>query len=231
MKTINNNKIKVGITNGHTIFRQGLESLIQQEDDMEIVGGASDDIETLRLVESKTPNVLIMDTSMPNLNGIDLSKRIKENFTDTRIIILSIYSEQEYIHELFSCGVYAYLSKESIAQDLISAIRAVHKGYFYLSPSVSEKVINRFLMIGEGKNNIKQTSQKPLTKRENEILQLIANGYTSREIGEMTNTSKKTVDTHRNNIMKKLDIHRKTELIKYAIEHGLIRINIRQNNM
>jgi len=218
-------KIKVGIADDHTILRQGLNSLISHEEDIEVIGEASNGPETLVLVESKSPDVLILDIAMPVLNGIEVSKMIKKRFSDTKIIILSMYDNEEYIFELLSCGISGYLPKESIAQDLISAIRVVHKGDFYLSPSVSKTVINSFLTAEPEKKAKSPKTKGMLTKRENEILRLIAEGYSSREIGELLSTSMKTVDTHRHNIMKKLNIHRKTELIKYAIEQGIIIID------
>ena len=136
-----------------------------------------------------------------------------------------MYDNQEYIFELFSCGVSAYLLKESVASDLISAIKAVYNGDSYLSPSISKKVINGYLLMQQKKKPERPISSDNLTSREREILQLIAEGYSSREISEFLNTSIKTVDAHRNNLMKKLKIHRKTELIKYAIQHGIIQLN------
>ena len=218
-------KIKVGLADDHTILRHGLESIIKQEQDIEVIGEASNGIETLKLVETKRPDILILDIAMPKLNGIEATKHIKRDFPETKIIILSMYDDQEYIYELFSCGISGYLSKESVSQDLITAIRLVFKGDFYLSPSISKKVIDIFVLLKQGKNMEIQSSKGVITKRENEILQYIAEGMSSKEIGELLNISMKTVDTHRNNIMKKLNIHRKTELVKYAIEQGIIKIN------
>ena len=220
-----NQKITVGLADDHAILRQGLDSLIKKEMDIEVIGEVSDGHETLKLVEEKEPDVLILDIAMPKLNGIEVSKRIKNKFPKTKIIILSMYDNQEYIFELFSCGVSAYLLKESVASDLISAIKAVHNGDSYLSPSISKKVINGFLQIQQKRKPGRTVSLNNLTSREREILQLIAEGYSSREIAEFLDTSVKTVDAHRNNLMKKLKIHRKTELIKYAIQHGIIQIN------
>lgn len=214
-------RITIAIADDHAILRQGLQSLISQEKDLEVVGEASNGHETLELVKSKNPDILILDIAMPNLNGIEVSKRVKKNFAATKIIILSMYDDQEYIVELFACGVSGYLPKESVASDLIAAIRSVNKGDFYLSPSISKKVINNFLLTGSKPQGTKDN----LTKRELEILQLIAEGYSSREIGDLVNTSKRTIDTHRNNIMKKLNIHRKTDLVKYAIKQGIIKIH------
>ncbi|MGA1864702.1 MAG: response regulator [bacterium] len=217
--------ITVALADDHAILRQGIESLIKKELDIEVIGEASDGHETLKLVEDRKPDILILDIAMPKLNGIEVSKRIKNKFPQTKIIILSMYDNQEYIFELFSCGVSAYLLKESVASDLISAIKAVYNGDSYLSPSISKKVINGYLLMQQKKKPEKPVSENSLTSREREILQLIAEGYSSREISELLNTSIKTVDAHRNNLMKKLKIHRKTELIKYAIQHGIIQIN------
>lgn len=224
-------RITVGIADDHAILRQGLESLIKQEHDIEVVGEASNGHETLELVETKRPDILILDIAMPKLNGIEVTKRIKGKFPNTKIIILSMYDNQEYIYELFSCGVYSYLLKESVASDLISAIKTVYKGDFYLSPSISKKIITGFLQIGQEGNIGRPQSSKNLTNREREILQLIAEGYSSREIAEFIKTSIKTVNAHRNNLMKKLKIHRKSELIKYAIQNGIIQINTQIGNI
>ncbi|MBN2374129.1 response regulator transcription factor [bacterium] len=218
-------KITVCLADDHAILREGLESLIKQAQDIEVIGEASDGHETIKLVEEKQPDILILDIAMPKLNGIEVSNRIKKKFPKTKIIILSMYDNKEYIFELFSCGVSGYLPKESVASDLISAIRAVHKGDFYMSSSISKKVVDGFLQMGQGKKIKKPSSKDNLTSKEKEILQLIAEGYSSREIAGLLNTSMKTVDTHRNNIMKKLNLHRKSELIKYAIQQGIIQIN------
>jgi DNA-binding NarL/FixJ family response regulator len=215
-----NQKIRIALADDHVILRQGLESLIGQENDIEVIGQASDGHETIELVESKEPDVLILDIAMPKLNGIEVCKRLRRKYPNIKIIILSMYDNQEYIYELFSYGVSGYLLKESVVSDLISAIRAVHNGDIYLSPSISKKIIDGFLTFKH-----ENVSKNNLTSREREILQLIAEGYSSREIGELLNTSMKTVDAHRNNIMKKLKIHRKSELIKYAIQQGIIQIN------
>ena len=224
-KNMKDKKITVGIADDHAILRQGLESLINQEQDIEVVGEASDGHETLELIEAKQPDILILDIAMPKLNGIEVSKRVRSKYPNIKIIILSMYDNQEYIFELFSCGVHSYLPKESVASDLISAIRAVYKGDFYLSPSISKQVISGFLQMGEGGKIEKSEAKQSLTNREREILQLIAEGYSSREIANLINTSIQTVNAHRNNLMKKLKIHRKSELIKYAIQHGIIQIN------
>ena len=218
-------KIRVGLADDHAILRHGLEALIKQEQDIEVVGEASNGIETLKLVETKKPDILILDIAMPKLNGIEVTKQLKREFSETKIIILSMYDDEEYIYELFSCGISGYLSKESISQDLISAIRLVSEGDCYLSPTIAKKVVDIFLLLKDGKKVKVQSSKGVITKRENKILKLIAEGLSSKEIGELLNISMKTVDTHRNNIMKKLNIHRKIELVKYAIEQGIININ------
>lgn len=224
-KNSQDDKIRVCVVDDHAILRQGIEALISKESDIEMVGQASNGHEAIGLVQEKKPDILILDIAMPKLNGIEVSKRIKKKFPKTKIIILSMYDNQEYIYELFSCGVCSYLMKETVASDLISAIRTVNKGDIYLSSSVSKKVINSFLSIGQQNNTKKATAGDNLTSREREILQLIAEGYSSREIAGFLDSSMKTVDTHRNNLMKKLNIHRKSELIKYAIRKGIIQIN------
>lgn len=216
--------ITVCLADDHGILRHGLRALIAQETGIDVIGEASNGHETLQVVKEKKPKILILDIAMPRLNGIEVSKRIKKNFPDTKIIILSMYDNQEYIYELFSCGVSAYILKEAVASELISAIRAVHNGDFYISPSISKKVINGYLSIKQGNSPAEPAPKNILTPREREILQLIAEGYSSREIADILETSAKTVDTHRNNLMKKLNIHRKSELIKYAIQTGIIQI-------
>ena len=218
-------KIRVCVVDDHAILRQGIEALISREENIEMVGEAANGHEAIGLVQEMKPDILILDIAMPKLNGIEVSKRIKKKFPKTKIIILSMYDNQEYIYELFSCGVSSYLMKETVASDLISAIRTVYKGDIYLSPSVSKKVINSFLSIGQQDSTKKASTVDNLTSKEREILQLIAEGYSSREIAGFLDSSMKTVDTHRNNLMKKLNIHRKSELIKYAIKKGIIQLN------
>lgn len=224
-KEMHEDSITVCLADDHAILRHGVEALLTREPGIKVVGEASNGHETLKIVEITRPEILLLDIAMPKLNGIEVSKRIRKNFPKIKIIILSMHDNQEYIYELFSCGIYAYLLKEVLATDLITAIKAVHNGEYYMSPSISKKVIKGYLFMKEGKDSYNPLSKTNLTSKEREILQLIAEGYSSREIAKLINTSAKTVDTHRNNLMKKLEIHRKSELIKYAIKHGIIQIN------
>ncbi|MFH0924972.1 MAG: response regulator transcription factor [bacterium] len=218
-------KITVCIADDHAILRHGVQALIKQENNIEMIWEAANGHEVLELIQNKSPDVLILDIAMPKLNGIEVTKRVKKISPKTKIIILTMYDTHEYIYELLSCGISGYLLKEAVAKDLISAIRAVYKGDFYLSPSISRQVVNGYLELKQGEEIRLKLVKNNLTEREREILQLIAEGYSSREIASLLKSSIKTIDTHRNNLMKKLDIHRKSELIKYAIREGIIQIN------
>ncbi len=219
---MNRKKTKVLIAEDHTIVRQGLSALINRQPDMAVVGEAGDGKEAVEKTKELCPDVVLMDIAMKHMNGLEATARIKKIAPEVKVLVLTMYENEEYIFQILRAGASGYLLKEAAMNDLISAIKAVKKGESYLSPSISKKVIEDYIRraeLGE-----KATINDILSDREREILQLIAEGHTYDDIASILCISKKTVETHRANIMDKLDIHDKVGLVKYAIRKGLIKL-------
>jgi two-component system response regulator NreC len=219
---MNRKKTKVLIAEDHTIVRQGLSALINRQPDMAVVGEAGDGKEAVEKTKALCPDVVLMDIAMKHMNGLEATARIKKMAPEVKVLVLTMYENEEYIFQILRAGASGYLLKEAAMNDLISAIKAVKKGESYLSPSISKKVIEDYIRraeLGE-----KATINDILSDREREILQLIAEGHTYDDIASILCISKKTVETHRANIMDKLNIHDKVGLVKYAIRKGLIKL-------
>ena len=215
-------KIKVLIADDHTILRQGIKALLDNQAEIEVIGEAKDGREALTLIERLLPDVVLMDIAMPGLNGLEATRRIKKKFPKIKVLVLTMYTNEEYVFQILNAGANGYLVKETAFQDLISAIRAVYRDEAFMSPSISKKVINRYMQRVRETNN---TTGDILTTREREILQLIAEGSSSKKIAEALFISPKTVETHRTHIMDKLNIHNRTNLVKYAIRTGIVDID------
>jgi DNA-binding NarL/FixJ family response regulator len=214
--------IKVLIADDHTIVRKGLCSLLRDEGDITVVGEAKNGREVLDTIDGLLPDVIVMDVNMPLLNGIEVTRHVKKAFPSTEIIILTMYSDEEYVHEALMAGASGFLLKDTIPQDLCTAIRTVFQGESFLSPSISKTVIHRYAKLGQHSED--DLEKKELTTREREIVQLIAEGYHNREISEALYISPKTVEVHKQNIQKKLDVYGTAELTKYAIKKGIIKL-------
>lgn len=215
-------KIKVLVADDHTILRQGIKALLDNQAEIEVIGEAKDGREALTLIERLLPDVILMDIAMPGLNGLEATRRIKKKFPKIKVLVLTMYTNEEYVFQILNAGANGYLVKETAFQDLISAIRAVYRDEAFMSPSISKKVINRYTQRVREAND---TTCDILTTREREILQLIAEGSSSKKIAEALFISPKTVETHRTHIMDKLNIHNRTDLIKYAIRTGIVDID------
>ena len=215
-------KIKVLVADDHTILRQGIKSLLANEEEIEVIGEAKNGREALTIIEETLPDVILMDIAMPGLNGLEATRRIKKKFPRMKVLVLTMYTNEEYIFQILNAGANGYLVKETAFQDLISAIKAVYKNEAFMSPSISKKVINSY--IKRAQNDEKQTCEI-LTTREREILQLIVEGNSSKKIAEILFISPKTVETHRTHIMDKLNIHNRTGLVKYAIRKGIVDVD------
>ena len=215
-------KIRVLIADDHTIVRKGLCSLLEGENDIGVIGEARDGREVIRKVGELSPDVILLDINMPLLNGIEVARNIKQIHPSMGVIILTMYSDEGYVHEALLAGASGYLIKNTIPQDLCSAIRAVSRGESFLSPSISRTVIERYTKLGTSDKG--ELLKNVLTSREREILQLIAEGYTNQEISELLFISSKTVEVHKQNIQKKLNISGTARLTQYAIKKGLIKI-------
>lgn len=211
-------KLKILLADDHEIFRQGLKSLFLAKDGIQIVGEAVNGLEAVELFKKTEPDIVIMDISMPELNGLLASKEILHNDKDAKIIILSTHLRDSYVSEALKMGVKGYVLKDSAMEDLVSAIRAVRKGQTYLSPKVTSLTVERMLK-GEA---FQGAPVNRLSSREQEVLQLLAEGKSNKEIAEILFISPKTVDNHRSSIMKKLDVHDISGIVKYAIREDLI---------
>ncbi len=210
------NKIRILVVDDHTIMREGIRALLISQNDMEIVGEASEGYEAIKKVKELTPDVIIMDIAMPEMDGLEATRRIKRINPKAKVLILTQHDNREYILSAIKTGVMGYVPKRALASELVSAIRIVYKGSSYLHPSATTTLIEDYV------HQVEAEPFDSLTNRERETLKLIAEGYSSREIADMLCLSLKTVHNHRNKIMQKLDLHNRTQLIKYAISKGLI---------
>jgi len=207
--------VRIVMAEDHQIVRQGFKALLEQ-DGFDVVGEAGDGHEAVRLVEQKKPDVAILDIAMPLLNGIDAAREIVRVAPGTHIILLTMYSESHYVVEALRAGVTGYLLKTRAADDLARAIREVTRGSVYLSAGISREVVNAYLAD-------EATDTNPLTSRERQVLQLVAEGLTTKEVAGVLGISVKTAESHRGRIMQKLDIHDTAGLVRFAIRQGVIR--------
>jgi len=211
---------RIVIAEDYTILRQGLRALISSSPDFEVVGEAEDGHRAIDCVEKLKPHLVLMDLSMPRMNGMDAIREIRKRVPDTKIVVLTVHKTEEYIVSALQAGADGYVLKDATHDELMMAVRNVLNGRRYISPGISEKVIEGYL---EGKRSIKpQTVWETVTRREREILKLIAEGHRNKEIAEYLCISVKTVEKHRANLMEKLDLHNVQALTTFAIEKGLI---------
>ena len=213
-------KYRIVIAEDHTILREGLRALLSSSPDFEIVGEAEDGREAVRCVEKLKPNLILTDLSMPRMNGMDAIREIRRRAPETKILVLTVHKTEEYILATLRAGADGYLLKDSTHAELLAAVRHVLSGKHYISPGISDKVLDGYL---EGRKTLKtRTSWETLTAREREILKLIAEGYKNKKIADDLCISVKTVEKHRANLMEKLDLHNVQALTTYAIERGLV---------
>ncbi|MBI4331457.1 MAG: response regulator transcription factor [Chloroflexi bacterium] len=218
-----NKKIKVMIVDDHAILRDGIKALLSLQEDMEVVGEAANGKEALEKTREVSPDVVIMDIAMPVMNGLEATRRITKENEGTKVLVLTQHDNKEYIVPIIKSGAAGCIPKKAVASELVAGIRAINRGESFLYPSVAKTLIEDYLRQGEA---IAQTDPyERLTDREREVLKLVAEGRTNREIAEMLVISIKTVLGHRNNLMEKLGIHNRTDLVKYAIRKGLIDID------
>ncbi len=218
-----NNPITILLADDHTIVRQGLAKLLEGEPDFKVIGEAENGREAVSKVEELAPDIILMDIAMPLLNGIEATRQIKKNRPRTKVIILSMHSHDRYISELFSLGASGYLLKNSTGADITKAIESAVRGDTYLSPSISRKVIDDYVTLKKKKPYQEELYSK-LSNREREVVQLIAEGLSTKEISDILCVSTSTVKTHRSNIMEKLRMENLAQLIKFALDLGLVEI-------
>jgi len=212
-------RTRVVIADDHTIVRQGLRALLQGVKEIEVVGEAADGREAVRKVAALRPDVIVLDISMPRMNGLEATERIVRESPRTRVVALTMHSSEEYVYSLLKAGARGFLLKESATSDLVEAIQAVRGGETYLHPSISRKVVDEYLKGPDPR--ARAGSPDGLTIRECGILRLIAEGQTSKEIAWLLDLSVKTVEAHRTRIMSKLRIHNVARLTRYAISRGI----------
>jgi DNA-binding NarL/FixJ family response regulator len=206
--------IRLLLAEDHVLVRQGLRVLLEQAE-MVVVGEASDGLEALQLAHTHQPEVVILDIAMPHLNGLETARRLREAVPQTKLIVLTMHTEESYVLEALQAGAVGYVLKTQAAVDIVQAIHTVLQGAIYLSPRVTHAVVQAYLSGAP-------LPPDPLTSREREILQRIAEGQTTKEIAAYLGLSVKTVESHRINLMRKLDIHEAATLVRYAVRRGLI---------
>jgi two-component system, NarL family, response regulator NreC len=213
------NKIRLLLVDDHEIVRAGLRMLFMAEADMEIVGEVGSAEEAIQAVRELDPDVVLMDVAMPGMSGIEATRRIKEANPEATVLALTMHEDEQYFFEMLNAGASGYIPKRAAPDDLVSAIRVVNQGNVFLYPSLAKLLVRDFL----GRSGMDgDEGADVLSPREREVLTCIAEGYTNRQIAQQLVISVKTVDRHRENIMRKLNLHSRVELVKYAIEKGFI---------
>jgi RNA polymerase sigma factor (sigma-70 family) len=216
--------LRVLLVEDHAIVRQGIRALLDEEPDIAIVGEAADGNQALALAQSLRPEIVLMDLNLPGLSGIEATRQVLQLLPDVRVLVLSMYDSEEYVFRALRAGASGYVLKQSTSTELVMALRAVAAGSTFLSPGISQILISDFMRRADAQTTT-DDALSILTPREREVLELIARGLTNRQIAERLHISIKTVETHRGNMMQKLDAHDRAELIKFAIDSGVISID------
>lgn len=221
-------KIRLLLVDDHAILRAGLVKLLSEQGDLEVVGEASNGREAVQKVQELHPDIVLMDIGMPVMNGMEATRQIKKRGDAAKILILTMHDNEEYLFQVLQAGASGYVLKKAADSDLVNAIRVVHSGDCFLYPSAAKMVVEDYLeKLKHGGEPA--TSYDSLTDREREILTLVAEGYTNREIAESLFISVKTVETHKAHIMEKLNLHKRAELVRYAIRKGLLQVDFEEN--
>jgi two-component system response regulator NreC len=215
-------KTRIMLADDHTLFRQGIRTLISAEADMEVVGEASNGGDAVEKATELRPDVVLMDIGMPGLSSFEATRQIKKNRPETKVLFLTMYDDEDYLAECMEAGASGYVLKDSPAEQLVAAIAEVHRGGSYLSPRMLSHLVDDF------RSRVKSATRLPrfstLTRREVEILKFLAEGNSVKEIATILNLSVKTIEAHKFNLMRKLDIHNKAQLVQYAIQKKIIRL-------
>jgi DNA-binding NarL/FixJ family response regulator len=211
-------KIKVVLADDHAIFRNGVKSLLENEADIEIIGEASDGEEAVQKVRELSPDVLMVDISMPKMSGIETAEIVNKQFKHTKALILSMHNNDDYILKSVECGAHGYLLKDTSKEEMLKALRAVASGEKYFAGTVSNTIVNGYLNKVHAKDSDDKSDKAKLSRKEKAILQFIVEGLSSREIAEKLDLSGRTVDNHRANMMKKMNVRNAAELVRLAIE-------------
>ncbi len=212
--------IRILLADDHVVMRRGIRALLERRPDFQVVAEAGDGREAVELTETHSPHVVVADIAMPNLNGIEAARQIVQKSPQTAIVILSMHSDESYVLRALRAGARGYLLKDSPESDLINAILAVHAGKAFFSPSISKMLVEDYMRQLQQRGA--DDSYELLTMREREVLQLLAEGKSNKDVATILNLSIHTVETHRSNILQKLNLHGTPELILYAIRKGVI---------
>ena len=215
-----NNKIRLLLVDDHAVVRTGLQMLLEDEEDLQIVGQTDSGLEALNLIEECRPDVVVMDITLPDLSGIEATRLIKSRYPEIFIVALTIHEDPAYFFEMLQAGASGYVPKRAAPQDLITAIHAAFAGEIYLYPSLAKSLVQDYLSRSELEPDTQP--EEELTPREQEVLELLAQGAGNEDIAAQLVISKHTVARHRENLMRKLQLHSRSELVKYAIRKGLI---------
>lgn len=215
-------KIRILIADDHSVVREGLRALLGRVSDFDVVAETADGEETVRVTAEKKPDVAIVDISMPNVNGIEATRQIKKKSPETKVLIFTIYENEEYVYQMVASGASGYVLKDAGKNDLINAVRTLHSGGRFFSPGVSQLIIDEFVRRSRSADDPAPQGRSGLTQRESEILKYIASGLTNGEIARKLFLSVRTINTHRTNLMHKLDVHNTAGLVRYAMENGLV---------
>ncbi len=210
--------INVLIADDHGVLRAGLRVLLNRETDIQVVGEAADGSQALQLVGTLQPDVVLMDVSMPGEGGVETTRKLKAEWPRTQVLILTVHEDAALLHEAIRAGASGYIVKRAVESELVDAIRAVARGETYLHPTMTRAVLIEADLVASSKED----PTDALTPREEQVLRLIARGYTNPEIADLLTISVRTVEGHRSNLMSKLDLHSRVELVRYAAQHGLL---------
>jgi DNA-binding NarL/FixJ family response regulator len=216
-------KIRIVLADDHAILREGIRALLEDQPDMTVVGEAADGRTAVEFAREHRPDVIVMDIGMPLLNGLEATRQIKRDYPDVEVLVLTMHDNEEYVSQLLGAGASGYVLKRAASAELVTAIRAVAQGQSYLSPAVTKLLIEGYIGRKPAESAVIDTFHT-LTAREREVLQLVAEGHTNSQIATLLNISLKTVKAHRSNLMQKLGIHDRGELIKMAIQRGIIEL-------
>jgi two-component system response regulator NreC len=215
------NRIRILLVDDHTLVRAGIRKLLEEQPHFEVVGEAASGTEAIARAGDLAPDVILMDIAMPDLNGLEATRQIRKQHPRVEVLLLTVHDDHEYLFRGLKVGASGYVLKEAEEKELVMAIEAVHRGEMFVNPSMTRRLVADYLQrVGRGIGEERERLEE-LTDRQREVLQLLANGLSQREIAERLVISPYTVQTHRQNIMRKLNLHSRTELIKYAIRHGL----------
>lgn len=218
-------KIQVLLADDHAVLRAGLRALLNGQPDMEVVGEAADGEEALRVAERVRPDIVLMDITMPGMDGLEATRQLKRRQPHVRVIMLTMHEDEEFLRQVLAAGGSGYLLKKAAESELLSAIRAVHRGEAFIYPSLTRVLIEGYLRQADERGRKKEPvppAPGNLTAREVEVLRLIAQGYTNQQIADQLVISVKTVETHKAHIMEKLSLRSRVELVRYAMQHGLL---------